>query len=903
MKRLILSNLLILFLLPALPQSETVIRDGFTGISYWIWDDTIATWEVTKGSPAQKAGVKRYDRILKINEHPVSGVGISQMEFQKLLFDKYGTEIDLSILRKSTDTLLNFNFKREFSMAIQTECFFDYLVDSSGQWTLQDVLSDSINSLFSSPVVKKTKIHSVPEGSEAEKKGLRAGDQIVSFQKDWRFSEYYYDFSINWFLTWDTVLNVLRDSNIYEIMVGEDYRWISEIESQFHHDLKQRCIWMRLSLLNRLSENLSFLFEFPPNDSITLYEPGEGNTYSEQTFGTLVKNTHKEFKYIGHYARRVELIKAQRQVIYIRLISTNNQYNECYAKCNSFDNTVNRDSIQRLIYGIVWGMMLIFACYYLILFIYMRDRSYIFYSLFIISLGIFLLFDSGYINEFIYLHTLENYYFWNILFILPSVFLLLFGIAYLEIKNTLRKWYRMLSPALWIVWIFIGVYGILDVGLLLGMDHLGSNLLYMITGIYSNAVIPCILIIPAILRIRQKYKPAWYFLFGNIVLIGIMTYYVFNYGDVSPDAYNTSIYKSDFARAILGVSLQLGVIFQILLFAIGLAQKMRDTERDKQKAQEETIKQLKENEKLKDKVNRELEAKVKERTEEILQQKEEIETQRDILFAQKNEITDSINYAQRIQTAALPDTEYMDAVMPEYFVLFKPRDIVSGDFYWIKEVRNYLILVVADCTGHGVPGAFMSMLGLTLLNEQIGRSRLDKPGEILDRLRRKVKETLAQEGKDQEQKDGMDMAIAMIDKEGMELDFAGAFNPLYLIRQSANGKDPLAQYASLKSEGYQLYDLKGDRQPIGVYSSESDFNTRHVQLQKGDTIYLFSDGFADQIGGPNGKKFMSRKFKMTLLEIQQLSMEEQKINLDDTLEKWRGDNEQVDDILVMGIRV
>jgi serine phosphatase RsbU (regulator of sigma subunit) len=904
MKRLILSNLLFLFLLPALPQSETVIRDGFTGISYWIWNDTIITWRVTKGSPAQKAGVRKNDRILEINGSPVSGTGISRMKFQNLLFDTHGTNIDLVIHRKSVDTLLDIDFDREFSLAFQTSCSFDYIVDPSGQWTLQDILSDSINSLFSSPIVKKTQIHSVPEGSEAEKKGLRAGDQIVSFEKDWRFSSYYYDFSLSWFLTWDTVLNVLRDSDTFEVMVGEDYRWISEIESQFFHDLKQHCIWMRLSLLNRLSEDRLFLLEFPPYDSITLYEAGEGNSYREQTFGNLVEDPHKEFTIKDHNTGLIELRKAQRQVFYIRLISTNNQYVEIYAICSSLDNTLNRDWMQRLVFGMVWGMMLIIAFYYLILFIYMRNRSYIFYSLFIISLVIVLIIDSGYSNAFINRKTLEDYNLLNILYYLPSVFFLLFGVAYLEIKNTLRIWYRILSLALWIVWIFIGVYGILNVGLLLGMDRFNGYLLDTIAGIYIDAVIPCILIVPAILKIRQKYKPAWYFLLGNIVLIGTLAYYASNYGGVSTDDFDyVSIYRSDFAIAILGVSLQLGVIFQILLFAIGLAQKMRDTERDKQRAQEETIKQLKENEKLKDKVNRELEAKVKERTEEILQQKEEIETQRDILFAQKNEITDSINYAQRIQTAALPDKEFMDAVMPEYFVLFKPRDIVSGDFYWIKEVKNYLIVVVADCTGHGVPGAFMSMLGLTLLNEQIGRSRLDKPGEILDRLRKKVKETLAQKGKTQEQKDGMDMALAMIDKENQELDFAGAFNPLYLIRQSAEGDDPLAQYASLKNEGYQLYDLKGDRQPIGVYSSESNFTTRQIQLQKGDTIYLFSDGFADQIGGPKGKKFMSRKFKMALLGIQHLSMEEQRKSLNNTLEKWSGNNEQVDDILVMGIRV
>jgi serine phosphatase RsbU (regulator of sigma subunit) len=287
-----------------------------------------------------------------------------------------------------------------------------------------------------------------------------------------------------------------------------------------------------------------------------------------------------------------------------------------------------------------------------------------------------------------------------------------------------------------------------------------------------------------------------------------------------------------------------------------------------------------------------------------MQQKEEIETQRDVLFAQKNEITDSINYAQRIQSAVLPHPSYMDKVMPEYFVLYKPRDIVSGDFYWIKEVKNYLIVVAADCTGHGVPGAFMSMLGITLLNEQVGKSRFDKPGEILNRLRKKVKETLAQEGKMEEQKDGMDMALAIINKENLELQYAGAFNPLYLVRNKQNLKEgEYEEKPTLESEGFKLIEFKGDRQPISVHFEEKDFTTHEVQLKTGDTIYLFSDGYVDQVGGPKRKKYLSKRFKLSLLNIQSNSMKEQHKFLDKTLEEWSKGYDQIDDILVMGIRV
>ena len=290
--------------------------------------------------------------------------------------------------------------------------------------------------------------------------------------------------------------------------------------------------------------------------------------------------------------------------------------------------------------------------------------------------------------------------------------------------------------------------------------------------------------------------------------------------------------------------------------------------------------------------------------EEVMAQRDAIQNQRDEIEAQKNEITDSIAYAQRIQAAVLPKKEFLERAIPEHFVLYMPRDIVSGDFYWIREVRNFLIIVVADCTGHGVPGAFMSMLGITLLNERISKSRLDKPGEILNRLRDKVKDTLAQEGRMEEQKDGMDLSLAMINTETRELDFAGAFNSLFLIRGSGVAKPAgIGERDTMIAGNYTLYVLRGDRQPIGIYSRELEFNTRRVQLQKEDTLYMFSDGYADQIGGPDRKKFMGRRFKKELLDIQGLSMKDQQRHLEETIGQWRGDEEQVDDILVMGIRV
>jgi serine phosphatase RsbU (regulator of sigma subunit) len=475
--------------------------------------------------------------------------------------------------------------------------------------------------------------------------------------------------------------------------------------------------------------------------------------------------------------------------------------------------------------------------------------------------------------------------------------------SYMNIRNLKKVWYRLIILDLSITWISLLIYTLRDFlkNKTYSLTGFGfDDILELITGI-GLIIVAFILIVPAILRIREGFRPAWHFLIANVLLITVIAYFSFSQGK--------SLNASDLSKAIYNANIHIGVALQFLVFAFGLGSKMRNAEKERKKAQERIIEQLQENEKLKDKVNRELEQKVRERTEEIVQQKEEIETQRDelekqrdLLTIQKQEITDSINYAKKIQTAVLPPAELLDKVLPEYFVLFKPRDIVSGDFYWIKQINNYLIATAVDCTGHGVPGAFMSILGLTLLNEQVSKSQFDKAGELLDRMRKKVKEALKQKGRDMEQKEGMDMALAIINNDNLELQFAGAYNPLYIIRKKNSHDNEYSDLIAMESEKYHLLEIKADRQPIGIYLDEKKFTTNYFQLFKNDTVYIFSDGFADQLGGPRGKKFLSRKFKETLLQIQDKSMDMQKTILNKILEDWQGNLEQVDDILVFGIR-
>ena len=274
----------------------------------------------------------------------------------------------------------------------------------------------------------------------------------------------------------------------------------------------------------------------------------------------------------------------------------------------------------------------------------------------------------------------------------------------------------------------------------------------------------------------------------------------------------------------------------------------------------------------------------KKRANELLEEKnKKITAQRDQIAYQKKHITDSIHYAQKIQRAILPSMElFTDEI--DHFVLYKPRDIVSGDFYWVDKLDNKQVIIAADCTGHGVPGAFMSMLGVSLLNEIIRNRNILAPHEVLNNLRTMVIESLGQGQAGTEVKDGMDMTVTVIDFDKDKLYFAGANNPLYHIR---NGE--LTQY-------------RADKMPVAIHEVMDEFNLVTVDLQKGDTFYTFSDGYVDQFGGPKQKKFLSKNFRSLLLEIQNLDMIDQGKRLDEVFEEYMADVEQVDDVVVIGVR-
>jgi len=296
------------------------------------------------------------------------------------------------------------------------------------------------------------------------------------------------------------------------------------------------------------------------------------------------------------------------------------------------------------------------------------------------------------------------------------------------------------------------------------------------------------------------------------------------------------------------------------------------------------------------------------KNQEILQQKEEISAQRDAIEEQKNEIekqrdiaekqrdqiasqnnkiTDSIEYASRIQSAVLPPESVIKEIVPSYFIMYRPRDIVSGDFYFVRKAKNKTVVAAVDSTGHGVPGAFMSMLGTSLLTEIVSNEQFENAADILEKLRENVKSALHQTGGDDDKtSDGMDCALCVIDYENNVLDFAGANNPLVIIRNE------------------ELIEHNGDRMPIGVHLiKEEPFTNNRIALQSNDMLYMYSDGYYDQFGGEKGRKLFMRNFKGYLMDVHKFPVQEQKQKLEQFFDAWKGKQRQIDDVIVVGLKI
>ena len=884
--------LLLLFSLFCFAEHEIIISDGDIGIKFRLKNDTVVVTGFKKNSPAKDAGVLKGDRIIKIDDCVVSGVG---MPFSLIMEKRLGVAnsyIELSILRNNDKQEIQINVLRNYKPR-QVYYFPDkieYIADTNNQWFIDDIASESFAHNFIPRAVKELSIGKIKEGSIADSIGLLELDQIIKINNKIVYNassiktllENYNDLNLD--------LIIKRDSTYLQFKVPYNSE-TSLLEGMGINSLTEfipssKVYWIRLKIKSDLLCDRSYLLGAEATwNKMELYVPNMDGSFTKKITGEIYTYDERDFSLQDILLFNLNLAKEETKTYYLKI--------EDSEKFDLDPNSIaipsqrfmqRRDIVDRFLHSIFFGIILIMAFYNLVLFFFIRDISYVYFVLYILSVGIIFFIAAGYAFELLWPNNPQfNDYPEIVITFGIFGFFVLFAKSYLKTKLYLPKWNKAIIVLLYIILITVVlslISKILSIEYNVFVEYIVGFILLFIL------IIP---IAPSIVLSHRKYRHAQYFLAANIALV---------------------------ISIILASLLQfngilLGVVMQIFIFSIGLGESIRLSEKEKKIAQERVIKQLKENELLKDKVNRELEQKVKERTSEIEQQKEEITAQKDEVEAQRDEIeaqrnfaleqkdqienqnksiTDSIVYAKRIQSAILPPEAHIHELLHENFIFYKPRDIVSGDFYWIKQVNQYIVLVAADCTGHGVPGAFMSMLGISYLNEIVQRREITQANQVLNELRKQIKHSLRQHGQRDESKDGMDMAICVINTKDNMMQYAGAFNPLYLIRD-VNGEP-------------ELKEIKADRMPVGFYhGKDKPFTNHEIQLEMSDTFYIFSDGFIDQTGGEDNKKYMSKNFKNLLLEIHEQPMYEQKEILDKKIKDWMDSNPQMDDILVVGVRV
>lgn len=668
----------------------------------------------------------------------------------------------------------------------------------------------------------------------------------------------------------------------YLLIKNGEGRLISEFEEL--SGLNTKACWIGILIKPLSASWTDYIAEIPAVDSAYVYVFYEDSLLFSNYIGKNLPTDMRQVKIAYTQFTPVRFEEGKVNYVLIKINDFSNtksieDYKITIYETHSFYKTkIN----ERYFQGIFIGIILIMIFYNLFVYLSVKHKSYLFYILMLIGCGAIWINNYKLHYEYFFQGTPLNST-KEIGILISSffgIFLILFTQNFLVTKSRHKKWHFIFNSLI-----------ILLILLPLANYILPQFYLIFRSVSFSSGLIVFILIfILSIISLNQKFRPARYFFLANLMFSLGAIIFILGALDLLP------------LNWIVINSMQAGTILQVGLFSFALADRINILKHENEEKQLKIINQLKENEELKDKVNRELEQKVKERTHEISQQKEEIMTQRDEIEAQIDlvirqkehieeiyeELTSSIRYAERIQAAVLPSSEQMAEILGEHFIFFVPKDIVSGDFFWAIRIKNRIIFCIADCTGHGVPGAFMSMLGITFLNEIVRREEVTNAADVLNLLRSNIVDSLKQRGRSMEQKDGMDISFCVIESDNHVLQFAGANNPAYIVRNN------------------ELIELKGDKMPIAIHERMAPFTQKEFGLEKGDCIYLFSDGYADQFGNSDssagGLKFKYKPFKNLLLENARKPMPEQKSIIEKTFHQWKGELKQVDDVTVAGFR-
>lgn len=633
--------------------------------------------------------------------------------------------------------------------------------------------------------------------------------------------------------------------------------------------------WFKFIITNTQARQSRVLeFAYPFFNQLDVYIPDLNGSYKKYAVGDHFPFAARPYKH-KNFLFDLNFESGETKIIYT--------YLHCDGEATSYPVKVwtkhdylRNNYEEHLALGIYYGIILFVFFFSAFLWFIVKERYQLFYFLYIIGVAFFQASLDGFGFEYFWPN---NVWFANHVIPLSGSFtivaLILFVVSLLKTK--------IHTPAIHKMLMFL-----LSVDIALFALSFLPNPFYSIGLMGLNIIavpINLLILFSAIISYRLGVNAAKYFLVAfSLLILGILAALFKNFG-ILPRVFLTEY------------SIQMGSAIELIMLSLALAENVKLLKAEKEQAQNLLLEELKEKSELQALANIELEQKVLDRTAEIQLQKELIE--------EKNkDITASINYALKIQEAILPREEELKASLNDYFVFYKPRDIISGDFYWFSKRNNLLFIAAADCTGHGVPGALMSMLGNSFLNEIVNEYNIYNPAEILDLLRLKVIKTLRQ--RETNTKDGMDISICVINTQLREINYAGAFNPVYISSAILeNESSDFELYYNELVPDKHLKILPADRFPVGIVEGQNNdmFTNKKYNYHPGDCLYLFSDGLVDQFGGAHGKKYKTKQMKDLLLKIARYDMEYQLLSISDDFENWKGSHEQVDDILMIGIKL
>lgn len=655
--------------------------------------------------------------------------------------------------------------------------------------------------------------------------------------------------------------------------------------------------WLKFTLVNK-TDSPNFILEVarPITNKVVFYE-----LKSNQVAKTYVSGDDSEFdkKIIPHRKNLFPLyINKGQSISYVIELESDGEVITLPVKVYDKIKFFESDYLFQFTYGFYFGMMLLVVFIYFFFYVLLRDKSFLFYIIYVFCQAVMQFSLDGYAHQYLFP---TGGYFTNHIVLISASFTIIFLLFYVEYflkldeRNVrLKKVFRYT--------LYLVVLALM-LSLIPGFTYTIS---YPI--INATSLLSVILTLVSIYILKSKgFKICNYFTVAfTVLIIGAILFILGNFNILG---------SAEFSQN----SLKISSAIEVIILSISMSNKYRDLQRDKEEAQAIALKSLEEQNAMMDEINVKLEKQVKERTAQIEHQKEEL--------AQINEeILSSIKYAKRIQEAILPTKDYVKTLLNEYFVFYRPKDVVSGDFYFIESTRisneeqtPLVIFAAVDCTGHGVPGAFMSIVGNNYLSQTLTEHSVNSPAEALDFLNKGVYKALRQDNLKKEKsntvRDGMDIAFCALDQAKRKLYFAGAKNPVYIVRQSNDascfGTDVIEKNIVVNENGDGvLYEIKGDKHPIGAFLDEElqPFTNKSIDLQKGDMVYVFTDGFADQFGGAHlndgkGKKYTYKRFKQFLIAHSKNDANDQYTSLREEFIRWKGDTEQIDDVLIIGVRV